>query len=69
MLAMSARPPTTGGAPARCTPRMRTHLGRDVVRRPAERLRRLARKHALLAHAEVCDLAVALLVQQDVVEL
>ena len=47
----------------------RTHLGRDVVGRAAER-RRLAVAHdVLLAHAEVGDLDVTFFVEQHVVQL
>ena len=44
-------------------------LRRDVVRRPAERLGGRPIPDALLAHAEVRDLDVALLVEHDVVQL
>ena len=45
------------------------HLRCDVIRRPAERGRGDSVLDALLAHAEVGDLAVAVGVQQDVVQL
>ena len=45
------------------------NLRRDVVRRPAERLGRLPARDILLAHPEVGDLDVAVLVEHDVVQL
>ena len=45
------------------------NLRRDVVRRPAERLGRLPARDVLLAHPEVGDLDVAVLVEHDVVQL
>lgn len=47
----------------------KTHLGCDVVGRATECGRGPPRQHALLAHAEVGQLAVALGVQEDVVQL
>lgn len=44
-------------------------LRRDVVRGPAEGLGEDSVPDPLLAHPEVCDLDVALLVQHDVVQL
>lgn len=46
-----------------------THLGGDVVRRAAESARGVAPEHPLPAHPEVCDLDVALAVQQHVIQL
>ena len=46
-----------------------TDLGRDVVGRAAEGARGLVAEDALLAHAEVGDLDVALRVQHHVVQL
>ena len=45
------------------------YLGRDVVGRAAEGLGGEVPRNALLAHAEVGDLDVAVLVQQHVVQL
>lgn len=44
------------------------HLGGDVVGRPAEGRRPGVALHVLLAHAEVCNLDVAVRVQQHVVQ-
>lgn len=48
---------------------LETNLGRDVIGRPAEGLGRLVTADTLLAHTEVGDFDVAVLIQQDVVEL
>lgn len=45
------------------------YLGSDVVGRAAERLSGLVSRDALFAHAEVSNLDVAVLVQQNVVQL
>lgn len=50
-------------------PKVLSHLRGNVVRRPAEGRRPGVAPHVLLAHAEVCDLDVALRVQQHVVQL
>lgn len=47
---------------------METDLGCNVIRSPAEGSRGRALVHPLLAHAEVGQLAVAVLVQEDVVQ-
>ena len=49
--------------------KVNSHLWRDVVRRPAEGLRRGVTRNLLLAHAKVRDLDVAVLVEEDVVQL
>lgn len=50
-------------------PTLFSDLRRDVVWRPAEGVGADPVEDALLAHAKVCQLAVAVCVQQDVVEL
>ena len=47
----------------------RTDLRSDVVRRAAERHGSTVADDVLLAHAEVCDLDVAVPIQQHVVQL
>lgn len=47
----------------------KTHLGRDVIGRAAEGFGGLVAADTLFAHTKVRDLDVAVLIQQNVVEL